>query len=96
VKINDFGLWFRCRVSGEWSTTICEKAPFHIYYDGVELGIQDSSFDLIVYSHHPHIIQPKKYFYLKSYIIHCINRQLTLDDFEIIENVDYKDYYENS
>jgi hypothetical protein len=96
VKIQDFGLWFRCRVSGEWSTTIYEKAPFHIYYDGVELGFQDSSFDLTFYSHYPHKIQLKKYFYQKSYSIHCINRQLTLDDFEIIENVDYKDYYENS
>ncbi len=96
MKIHDFGLWFRCRVSGEWSTTICEKAPFHIYYDGVELGIQDSSFDLIIYSHYPYIIQLKKYPYQKGYITYSICRQLTLDDFEIIENVHYKDCYENS
>ncbi len=94
MKIHDFGLWFAFWVGTKfnWSTTITmgPKYGFAIYYDGVQLGCQDDDLCLEIYVEEPHIIKLKKDFPLDSSGRYIIDRLLTLDDFEIIENHDYR------
>ncbi len=103
MKLTDFGLWFGIWRDGswKWSTTIPPKADFSIYYDGRLLGRQDSRFTLIVRL-------PDKYLgiRMKNPFDYCqlwdgeyqvyIGRLLTLDDFSIELNPDYKGPHENS
>ncbi len=97
MKITDFGLWFRLwndntRIRS-WSTTIPREVDYWIYYDGVQLGFQDSLFDLAFYQDTPCIIQLKNSFpktiQTRRYATYFIGRLLTLDDFEIIPNPNY-------
>jgi hypothetical protein len=93
VKITDFGLWFK----GEddegrffWSSTIPQARVFYIFYDGIPIGgLRDHGYLLMPYYHKPYKIK---------IITDCpllidfyeIGRPLTLEDFEIIPNPDYK------
>ncbi len=92
MKIYDFGLWFQS-VDGRWST-IPRRSESHIYYDGINLGHQYSNFDLAVYEHKRYLIQLRNQFYSWDFgggiTFKRMGRLLTLDDFEIIENPDYR------
>jgi hypothetical protein len=94
MKLTDFGLWFECWSgnSYEWSVTIPKNPDYEIYYDGYYLGKQWSDFDLLICDNEPHIIRLKnKFLFKKSYRrIYSFDRPLTLDDFEIIPNPDYR------
>jgi hypothetical protein len=88
VKITDFGLWFALPDT-KWSTTIPETGGFTIYYDGKYLGYHSYDFDLFVNAFNPFTLKFKNKFiyHNDSYLI---GRCLTMDDFEIIANPDYK------
>ncbi len=94
MKIHDFGLWFRYwhNRKDHWSTTIYEKSSFQIYYDGEWLGDYRCNFDLDLYYDEPHIIKLRNKFLERSDYngTYMIGRLLTLDDFEIIENPEYR------
>ncbi len=95
MKIIDFGLWFFSWMKNRgWLTTIPEKGGYEIYYDRKLLGVQWGDFDLEIYDDKPHIINLKNKFpervdygYENTY---SVNRQLALDDFEIIPNPEYR------
>jgi hypothetical protein len=94
VKIHDFGLWFGYLKHGgfhpEWSATIPQgEGYFGILYDGVELGYQYSDFNLMILDHQQLIMRLKYNFPLFAGF-YRIGRPLTLDDFEIIPNPDYR------
>ncbi len=90
MKIYDFGLWFLCD-DGQWSA-IPQRPTSHIYYDGSSLGYQYSNFDLAVYQDKRHLIQLRNQFcsWGRDSTFKRMGRLLTLDDFEIIENPDYR------
>jgi hypothetical protein len=92
MKLHHFGLWFCGWSSNNWSTAIPQTGLFHIYYDGRLLGAQFRDFNLWVYEGRPHIINLKSYLTNTTSIYHRydIGRPLTIDDFEIIENPNYK------
>ena len=93
MKITDFGLWFK----GEddegrffWSSTIPQARVFYIFYDGILIvGACDHGYSLIPSYHKPYKIKIIKDCPLFSGI-YKIGRPLTLEDFEIIPNPDYK------
>ncbi len=91
MKLHHFGLWFRYVECDRynWSTTI-PLYTSHIYYDGRLLGIQYRNFILWVYEGRPQIINLKNNFIMNNDGYYDIGRPLTLDDFEIIENPNYK------
>jgi len=82
------GLWFQAD-SGRYSTTIPKKGGFEITYDGCWMGIQYRNFSLEISDQEPHMMKLKINFEWSGYIYE-IGRQLTLDDFEIVENPDYR------
>ncbi len=99
MKLHDFGLWFwehrtNPRSNSKWSTTIPHSPGYNIYYDGKLLAWQD--IDLIF-----HICTAKSLIIrLRNsptwdfkYIIehYKVGRILTIDDFEIIPNPNYKE-----
>ncbi len=92
MKLQDFGLWFQGLTSGKWSTIIPRKYSYKIFYDGLFLGIQWSDFELEIYNLYPYIIVLKS----KLPVIktcertYAVGHRLTLDDFEIMENPDYR------
>jgi hypothetical protein len=91
VKLTDFGLWFEY-CSGnkyEWSVTIPKNPIYDICYDGYYLGKQWSDFDLVIWKDTPHTIKLKNKF-TNVGMYYEIGRLLTLDDFEIVQNPDYK------
>ncbi len=98
MKLTDFGLWFKRWFSNKWSISIPDTDGFNIYYDGKAIGWQRLSLDYecSVYDScfDSHIIQLKnkfpelgKYQDQQSY---DIGRQLTLNDFDIIPNPEYR------
>ena len=102
MKITDFGLWFldderpKDRPK-EWFTAIPQAGGFAIYYDGNYLGYYHNDDSLLIYDDKPHSINLNKYSPLHGgylgrshYTIYTIGRRLTMDDFEIIPNPDYK------
>lgn len=93
MKLTEFGLWFYFYADRKdrdmWSTTIHQQGSVFIFYDGVKLGFIRSNFDLIIYNKTPHRIKLKKDF-LKRDLHYRIGRPLTMDDFEIIPNPDYR------
>jgi hypothetical protein len=91
MKIHDFGLWFQTFDSGTYSTTIPQKGNFKIIYDGSYIGFQTHThkFDLRIWDDLPYIINLKNNF-KKDGPYYSINRLITLDDFEVIPNPDYK------
>ncbi len=91
MKLTDFGLWFEYWSGNnyEWSTAIPQEGDFYIVYDGVRLGHQYTDFDLGVFNDVQFIIKLKNNF-TRSGAYEKIGRQLTMDDFEIIPNPDYK------
>ena len=89
MKIHDFGLWFRTWWTNKWSTIIPQTGCFRISYDGKPLGNQFADFDLRVYNDGQFIIKLKNEFAVSG-DCHKIGRRLTLDDFEIVPNSDYK------
>ncbi len=90
MKLQDFGLWFQTYYTWDWSVTIPKRAEFRIYYDGEKLGWQYLDFDLKILEYQPHIIKLKNKFAHDLMEYYRIGRPLTLDDFEIVENPDYK------
>ncbi len=99
MKLTDFGLWFFNFFNGEWSTTVPRPrhGGFRIYYDGEVLGDHLSNFDLELYCDGPHTIILKSGLPLrKGYIdTYAFGRPITLEDFEIVKNPDYKLINEN-
>ncbi len=97
MKLHDFGLWFKIRITRNtyiWSSAIPPESDYWIYYDGMSLGKQYSDFDLVIYDDKPLIIKLKNKFYgLESsvYDWYQIGRLLTIDDFEVVENHRYKE-----
>jgi hypothetical protein len=92
MKIHDFGLWFR----GEddkgmffWSSTIPQARVIYILYDSAALACHAHGFFKILHPFKPHIIKLKKKF-AKHGPYYNINRLITLEDFEITENPDYR------
>ncbi len=93
------GLWFRIGGFGRWCKTVPRKPNFGIYYDGKYLGRQTADFDIVIHRESqahliapcaaPHTIKLKNKF-TKVGMYYEIGRLLTLDDFEIVENPDYK------
>jgi hypothetical protein len=96
VKLHDFGLWFKGWHANVWSATIPRTGdknfPYDIYYDGEELGWQRSNLDLCIHICRSRIIKLKNNFHrdwmTKDY---KVGRILTIDDFEIIPNPNYKE-----
>ncbi len=92
MKIHEFGLWFNPCYSDVWLTTIPSKISFQIFYDGRVLGeYYASARALYLYIHHPHKIHLKSKFSKSPNDWFVIGRDLTLEDFEIILNPDYKE-----
>jgi hypothetical protein len=89
VKLHDFGLWYWSWRTTNWSTTIPQTMEFCICYDGEVLGYQRDSLHFGIYQDKPYIINLKSNF-KKDGIFYQPNRLITLDDFEIIANPDYK------
>jgi hypothetical protein len=90
MKIHDFGLWFKETASGKWSVTIPTCPHYFIYYDGRKLGKQWADFDLTICDDEPHIIKLKKKLTQSMAGFYEIGRRLSLDDFEIVKNPDYR------
>jgi hypothetical protein len=100
MKLHHFGLWFNfwgynnnemC-VKG-LSTAIPQSPGFCIYYDGVRLGTQYLDFSLrIVRTREPNLLIMKVMPKEKKAGIFSFNRLLTMQDFEIAPNPDYKEY----
>ncbi len=89
MKITDFGLWFALP-DAKWSTTIPETGGFAIYYDGKPLGGQYTNFHLFISTVQPLTLNLKnKFTYHNGYYL--IGRCLTMDDFELIPNPEYKE-----
>ncbi len=95
MKLHDFGLWFKLWNTpdgDEWSTTIPPKDIFDFYFDGEKIGHNFFDNILSIYPETRHIIKLRCEYRLDD--IDCrymdIGRRITLDDFEIIENPDYK------
>jgi len=82
------GLWFRVGF-GRWYKTVPRKPKFGIYYDGKYLGRQTADFDIVIWKESPHTIKLKNKF-TNVGMYYEIGRLLTLDDFEIVQNPDYK------
>jgi hypothetical protein len=93
MKLTDFGLWFRRCGGKDWSTTIPQKygpqGIFEIFYDGRALGICHEH-SLYIHVSRPHKIHLKSKFSKGADHWFVIGRKLTLNDFEIILNPDYK------
>ena len=89
MKIHEFGLWFNKwgLDNFAWSTVIPGKAGFGIHYHGYYLGRQWSDFGLTIYDDEPYIIRLKRFFPVR-FDYYLINRTLTLQDFDILENPD--------
>jgi hypothetical protein len=93
MKITDFGLWFGFFIKDVWhnSTTIPPTNRFSIYYDGECLGCKWSDLDLEIYDHNPHIVKLKNCRYQRvGLFIYKLERNLYLEDFEIVPNPDYR------
>jgi hypothetical protein len=98
MKIYDFGLWFY-QVSdyfmgdkGTWFTNIPDYDAFDIYYDGFFLGHQSAACQLYISKVVPYKINLKNRFRRVEHTHSSFNikRRLTLDDFDIIPNPEYK------
>ncbi len=96
MKIHDFGLWFKYHDKGQgfqkWSTTIPQDGGgFAIYFDGQRLahvwGYGD--YDLFIYHDKSYIVRLRGNFD-RDGSYYKVGRQLTLDDFEIIENPEFR------
>ncbi len=86
------GLWFQF-YNGTWSNTFPREPGYGIYYDGTPLGQQDRDFDLVIYDDRPLIIKLKSKFQRlesSSDQVYRIGRLLSIDDFEIVDNTNYK------
>ncbi len=83
------GLWFRIGAFGRWCKTVPRKPKFGIYYGGKYLGRQTADFDIVICKEAPHTIKLKNKF-TNVGMYYEIGRLLTLDDFEIVQNPDYK------
>jgi hypothetical protein len=94
MKIHDFGLWFKLKNSDDsfgWSTTIPPEGFISIWYDGDIMGQQNlHNFDLSITTWYAYKMRLRDIF-SKDYKGHYqIGRRLTLEDFEIVENTNYK------
>ncbi len=98
MKLHDFGLWYWS--DGRWTTTIPDiEENFSIDYDGNLLGRHwKGVLTLINNPSSPYKIELKAKFieisntddYLYSnYRQYVVHRRLTMEDFEIIPNLDY-------
>jgi hypothetical protein len=101
MKITDFGLWFEYRNSSthnlEWSSVPRKgSSSIYIWYNGEWLGRQDQQGKLVTYNTGPHIMAlvPRLHStYYESTIEapgYYIGRLISLDDFKIVENPDYR------
>ena len=96
MKIHEFGLWFF--QDGEWFTTFPQGqllAVVSVYYDGECLGRQWPDYELSlfgIFDNLPHIMKLKIKLELKKGCRHTylFDRLLTMDDFDIVENPDYR------
>ncbi len=91
MKIHEFGLWFWSDDNAEWSKTIPPDS-FAIYYDGECLGRQWPDYELSIFGDIPHIMKLKMKLDVKKGCTYTyqFHRLLTMDDFDIVENPDYR------
>jgi len=89
MKLTDFGLWF-LSPGNRWSITIPPRGVFSIWYDGYGLGVQDHDLSLEVYLYNPYIVRLKYTFPVDRFCNYRIDRQLTMEDFDIIPNPNYR------
>ncbi len=94
MKIHEFGLWFKSGYSDEgfsWSTTIPPEGFLCIYYDGDIMGQQNTrNFELSTTTWYAHKMRVREIFTKNRKGHYQIGRRLTLEDFEIVENTNYK------
>lgn len=96
MQITDFGLWFKSwntHDEHQWSTTIPQySGPLRICYDGRILGshFHDYDFELRIWDDEPHIIALKSVFPKMGEGSYRVDRRLTMDDFDIVENPNYE------
>jgi hypothetical protein len=92
-----FGLWFETWKSDSkcrgWSTTIPPQPGFTIYYDGFEMAYYHPNFSLktllsVIRGRKPYLFKIKRH---PRGIGSDSNSPLTLQDFEIIPNINYKE-----
>ncbi len=90
MKIHEFGLWFKAWPSCKWFIIVPPEGAFMIHYDGKNLGWQLAGDFIEIYDHQPHIIKLKQKCPKSGFYYYIMNRRLTMDDFEIILNPDYR------
>jgi len=97
MRIHDFGLWFREWIGGrggKWLNTVPLTDEFLIYYDMQRLGYKTRTHNLVITGFYKNIIKLKHQFpIIKDEVgddCYSIGRPLTLDDFAVVENPDYR------
>ncbi len=88
------GLWFRF-YNGAWSSTFPREPGYGIYYDETLLAQQDKDFGLVIWGGLPFTIKLRSKFDIwesssGAYQMHRLGRLLSIDDFEIADNTNYK------
>jgi hypothetical protein len=85
------GLWFRF-YNGAWSSTFPREPGYGIYYDGIPIAQHDKEFWLVIFDEHPFTIKLKSKFQrlVSTGEAYSVGRLLSIDDFEIVENRNYK------
>jgi hypothetical protein len=89
MKLTDFGLWFQSP-GNRWSITIPPRGIFSIWYDGHGLGVQYTDLSLGVEHDTPYIVRLKHTFPMDRFGNYRIDRQITMEDFDIIPNPNYR------
>jgi len=102
MKLYDFGLWFGIwedNIDRTYSFTIPKEGICTIFYDGVALGLYHDDFYLEIWDDQPLIMNLKGNFTDTGWSApnptYFIGRPLTLDDFDIIPNHNYRRPDEN-
>ena len=105
MKLHDFGLWFGYwdSTSYAWYSAVPHRNAswIDITYDGVAVAVERNvglKYELIIFQNHhaPYTIMIKCDFSFgdqrlpHTTLIIDIGRRLTLDDFEIVKNPDYR------
>ncbi len=98
MKLHDFGLWFQILGGfqrGHWTTSIPQHLSYQIHYDGNWLGTKFNNVlnisekdKFMIKLKHPPTLFPRVI--INDIFAYEIDT-LTLNDFEIIPNPNYKD-----
>jgi len=93
MKLQDFGLWFRyfSEYEFKWSASVPQSGYYDIYYDGQRLVQLWNKFSFLIHDDKPHIAKLKIKFIKSKEGYYLVEKcPITLDDFEIMENPDYR------